>query len=250
MKWAMRRLWLLGWVFGPCVSSTALPESLFSAGSEAYVAGHYASAAQAFRQAAGLQPASGTLQNLGNAEWQRGRTGPAILAWEQALWVDPFNEEARTNLRFARKTAQLESAELAWYEVVSTWLPANCWPWIAGISFWLATGIVVLPAILRWRKIVWHQAVAAFGFAVFLLSVPAHLGVQTRSHVGFILQKDVPLRLTPTRDAQPITRLPAGELARLERSHGNYLLIRTSRATGWVERQQFGLICRPQGYTS
>jgi len=224
-------------------SAPASPaRALFQTGSAAYRAGEYSVAAIAFRQAAEFRPASGTLQNLGSAEWQLGSAGPAILAWEQALWLDPFNTSARENLRFARKTAQLESPELAWYEVVSTWLPVNWWAWLAGSSLWLAVGLVMLPGIFRLRKQAWHQAVAAFGFAVFLLTVPAHIGVDTRSRIGLVLKPDTPLRLTPTRQAQPVTRLAAGEPARLARVRGDYFLIRTSRASGWVERAEFGLI--------
>jgi tetratricopeptide (TPR) repeat protein len=230
-------------LFDLAVLAAASPaRALFQTGSAAYRAGEYSVAAIAFRQAAQLRPASGTLQNLGSAEWQLGSAGNAILAWEQALWLDPLNRSARENLRFARKTAQLESPELAWYEVVSTWLPVNWWAWLAGSSLWLAVGLVMLPGIFRLRKQAWHQALAAFGFAIFLLSVPAHIGVDTRSRIGFILKKDTPLRLTPTGEAQPVTRLAAGEPARLERVRGDYLLIRTSRASGWVERAEFGSI--------
>jgi tetratricopeptide (TPR) repeat protein len=216
-------------------------EELFREGVAAYHLGDYAGAVKAFRQSTTQQPASGTLQNLGNAEWKHGRAGAAILAWEQALWLDPFNEAARMDLRFARKTAQLEAPELAWYEVISTWLPANWWAWIAGTSLWLAVGMVMLPGILRRRKAAWHQAVAALGLMVFLLSVPAYIGLHTRSRIGFVLQKDTPLRLTPTREAQAVTRLAAGEPARFVRTRGNYVLIRTNRTLGWVEREQFGL---------
>ena len=47
-------------------------------------------AAKAFREASEREPASGTLLNLGLTEWRRGRAGPAILAWEQVRWIDPF----------------------------------------------------------------------------------------------------------------------------------------------------------------
>jgi hypothetical protein len=129
---------------------------------------------------------------------------------------------------------------------VSTWLPVNWWAWIAGLTFWLAVGAGTLPGILRWRKAAWQQAVAALALAVFLLSLPAQLGVDTRSRIGFVLLKDTPLRLTATHEAQFVTRLSAGDPARLERVRGNFLLIRTSRAVGWVEKDQFGLIC-PRG---
>ena len=219
------------------------PDALYQTGVAAYRAADYAQAAKAFRQSVTLQPSSGALQALGNAEWQQRRTGDAILAWEQALWLDPFNESARQDLRFARKTAQLEAPELAWYEVISTWLPVNWWAWIAGGSLWLAVGLGSLPGLLRRRKSTWQQATAALALMVFLLSIPALFGVQTRARLGFVLQKDTPLRLTPTLEAQALTRLAPGDPARWLRARGRYVLIRTSRALGWVERDQLGLIC-------
>ncbi|SPE54595.1 conserved membrane hypothetical protein [Verrucomicrobia bacterium] len=221
----------------------ASPEALFREGTTAYRSADYGLAAEAFRRCAGLQPASGTLQNLGNAEWQRGQAGPAVQAWEQALWLEPFNQPARQNLRFARKTAQLEGPDLAWYEVVSSWLPVNWWAWLTGVSLWLAVATTTLPGIFRQRKAVWHQAVAAVALMVFLLSVPAHIGVHTRSRIGFVLQKDTPLRLTPTAEAQSTQRLVAGEPARCQRTRGRFVLVRTNHSGGWVEKGQLGLIC-------
>jgi tetratricopeptide (TPR) repeat protein len=222
----------------------ASPDALFRDGANAYRGGDYPHAAEAFRLSVSREPSSGALQNLGNAEWQCRRVGAAVLAWEQALWLDPFNQSARQNLRFARKAAQLEAPDLAWYEVVSTWLPAGWWAWIAGASFWLAVAAATLPGFLRRRKATWHQAVAAVALMIFLLSVPALAGVQTRSRITFIQQNDTPLRFTPTREAQAITRLAAGDPARCIRAKANYLLIRTSRTLGWVEQAQLGLTCR------
>jgi hypothetical protein len=238
--------WMLVLTFS-LAANAATSNSAFIGATQAYNAGDFERAAESFRQSAMQQPASGTLQNLGLAEWQRNKTGYAILAWEQALWLDAFNQSSRSNLRFARKAAQLESPELSWNEVVSSWLPVNWWAWIAGLSLWLAVGMGTLPGVLRLRKAGWHQALAAFGVMLFLLSVPAHLGVYTRSRMGFVLEKETPLRLTPTAEAQALTQLAAGEPARLVRARGNYVLVRTSRATGWLDHKQFGLICPRTG---
>src|SRR5690348_16377807 len=123
---------------GPSTLRAGSPGDLFRDGTEAFRAADYAGAIKAFRQSANMQPASGTLHDLGLAEWHRGHAGAAILSWEQSLWLEPFNTGTRGNLRYARKIAQLEAPELTWYEVVSTWLPANWWAWIAGISLWSA----------------------------------------------------------------------------------------------------------------
>src|SRR5436190_12243450 len=223
--------------------STVSAANSFELGTQAYRSGDYTNAATNFLAAAASRPSSGALQNLGLAEWRRGYHGAAIVAWEQARWLDPFNSEALNNLRFARRNDQLEAPELAWYEVVSTWLPVNWWSWIAGASFWFALGIATVPGILRLRKTAWQQACAAFSLAVFLLSLPAHFGVNSRAGLAFILQKNTPLRLTPTEEAQYVSRLQSGEPARIERTHGRFVLLRTNRALGWVERDQVGAIC-------
>jgi tetratricopeptide (TPR) repeat protein len=234
---------VLGVSFGAAMECAASVTVSFEEGIAAYNAGQYSQSAQAFRDSLEAKPASGTLLNLGLAEWRRGRAGAAILAWEQALWLDPFSGDARNNLHFARQVAEVDAPELTWYEVGSTWLPANAWAWLAGGSLWLAVAMVTLPTILRWRKAGWHQAMASLGLGVFLLSIPAHAGIVTRSQIGIVLEKNVPLRLTPTREAEVVSSLAAGEPARKLRTQGEYLFVRTRYGAGWVERKQVGLVC-------
>lgn len=225
-----------------CVSAGG--EDSFQSGVTAYEKRDFNEAARSFREAVVAQPASGTFQNLGNAEWKRGRTAEAILAWERARWLNPFDASSRNNLKFARDAAQLEAPVLAWYEVASTWLPSGAWVWIGAGSLWLAVGLLLLPGIFRWRKASWHQAVAALCLGIFLLSLPANAGVITRARIGFVMTSDTPLRLTPTVNAESVTRLAAGEPVRWVRARGNYIFIRTSHATGWVQREQFALVVR------
>ncbi len=238
--------WLSVICFAPSFAMAATAGSAaFQQGAQAYADGKFEQSASLFGEAARAMPSPGTLHNLGDAEWQCGHVGPAVLAWERAHWLNPLDRNTRTNLRFGRKAAQLDAPDLAWYEVCSAWLPAGWWDWIACLSFWLALGLVTLPGALRWRKADWHQAVAAAGFAIFLLTLPALVGVETRSKLGIVLQKDTPLRLTPTNDAQVIAKLPAGETARFERKRGHYLFIRTVITAGWVEQGELGLIAGP-----
>lgn len=223
--------------------SGATAESDFKAGLVAFESGQFAPAAEAWRASARIEPAIGTLLNLGLAEWRRGRAGAAILAWEQAAWVDPFDARVRNNLKFARETVSVETPTLTWYETTSSWLPANDWAWITGAGLTLALGMVTLPSALRWRKAGWHQALAALGLCVFLLSIPAHWGVVTRTEIGFVLERKTPLRLTPTEESEVLFELAPGEPARRVRSRGAFIFIRTANLSGWIARDQFGLIC-------
>lgn len=214
----------------------------FSEGIENYRAGNFSQAANQFRETISQQPSSGAFQNLGNAEWQQKQIGAAVLAWEQALWLNPFDHNARNNLKFARETAQLESPDLTWYEVASGWLPMNWWAWLTGISLWFAVGVLVLPGVLRWKKPVWQQASAALALVIFLLCLPAHIGTLTRAEIGFVLKPETPLRLTPTTNGQIVTRLASGEPARQIRSQGHFAFVRTRHTAGWIQQDSFRLL--------
>ena len=215
----------------------------FARGLELSRAGQFPEAAAAFEQSAAARPAAGTLVNLGLAEWQRGHAGAAILAWEQARWIDPFEPRAGENLRFARQVAQVDAPQLKWFEAVSAWLPPNAWVWLAGVTLWLAVGLLILPGIFRRPKAGWQQWLAALAFGVFLLSLTANFGVVSRTQTGIVLRKNAPLRLTPTRDGEIISAVAAGEPARRLRTRGNYVFVRTLGGAGWLDRSDFGPLC-------
>lgn len=220
----------------------AAADDFFAQGVADYHAGQFPEAAEAFEKSVAKHPAAGTLNNLGLAEWRRGHAGAAILAWERARWLSPFDSRAGENLRFARQLTQVETPRLKWFEAVSTWLPASAWLWLAGAGLWLAVGMMLLPGIFRRPKAGWHQALAAIGLCIFLFSLTANFGVVSRTKLGFVVEKNAPLLLTPTRDGEVTSTLTDGEPARELRTQGNYYLIRTDYGTGWIERDEFGLI--------
>lgn len=214
----------------------------FDQGVAAARAGDSEQAFHLFSESALVIPRSGTFHNLGNEAWRTARPGPAVLAWEQALWLDPGNENARTSLKYARKTGDLEEPDLHWFEVCSAWLPQQWWPWTAAASFWIAVSLLVLPPVFRWRHRDWFQALAAASAAVFLLCLPALTGLNSRANLGFILPREAALRVTPTTEAQVLTYLPSGEPARWQETRGKYALIRTRYTVGWVLHSELGLI--------
>jgi len=225
----------------------AAPETHFHAGVAAYEAGDYAVAARAFSDSLAVQPAAGTLLNLGLAEWRRGRTGEAILAWEQSAWLDPFNSAARKNLIYARENVPVSPPDLTWFEQTSTWLPAGFWAWITGGTLSLAVALVTVPAFLRKRKAGWHQTIAALAFGIFIVSLAPAVGIVTRSNLGIVTEKNTSLRLTPTLAAEPVAALSPGEPVRELRRRGNYLFVHTQIGNGWVERRQIGFVIpRPE----
>ncbi len=222
--------------------SSAATNEVFKQGILLNDAGKFPEAAAVFRKEIQAQPSAGALVNLGLAEWQSGHAGAAILAWERAGWVDPFDERARKNLAFARQVAQVDAPELRWFETASMWLPPNAWVWLAGGGLWLGLGAVVLPRVCRWRKSGAQQTLAALGFCLFIAAMTANFGVVTRTNFGVVLKKNAPLLLTPTQEGEIISTLSAGESARVTRRRGNFLFIRTTMGSGWVARENFGFL--------
>jgi hypothetical protein len=232
----------LGVLAGSLASARAATNDWFVEGTSAYRIGEFAGSAQAFEKAAAVRPAAGTYVNLGLAEWQRGHAGSAILAWERAQWIDPFNKAAAGDLRFARQVTQLDAPQHKWFETLSSWLPPAAWLWIAGGSLWLAVGMILLPTVFRRQKAGWHQTLAAFGICIFLFSLAANWGVISRTNLGFVVDDNAPLLLTPTQDGEETSTLTSGEPARKVRTLGDYYLIRTESQTGWIKREQFGMV--------
>ena len=216
--------------------------ALFQESSDLYIDALYDESAQAFRQILQESLSAGTLHNLGNAEWQRGDIGQAILAWEHARWPNPFNANTSANLRFARRSAELPDPQLGWHETCSSWLPVSAWAWLACAGFWVAVVAVLLPSIVRWRCVGWVQGLAAIGCGLFLLAGPGILGVESRRQLAVVLPNEVSLRLTPTSTAQVLTKLPAGDIVRIKRKRGAYLYVRTPEGGGWIQQQEAGRI--------
>jgi hypothetical protein len=237
--------WLSVVACGPSSGAAAVePGERFRKANEAYAAGDFAEAVYELRELVGEGKfASGALHNLGNAEWKVGRPGYAVLAWERARSLNPFNRNTDANLRFARDKARVEAPTPAWHEQYSRWLPAGLWLVIASAGLWGGVALLTLPRLLGWRRADWHQGIAAALLAVFLLSVPALFGLSQRSRLGVVLEDETPLRLTPTREGETLAKLPAGEMARVERERGDYYYVRAEGdRAGWVRMADFARV--------
>lgn len=237
----LRLLFLCAWLL-PAWSGRTATDLPFATGEAMFQSGDLAGAAVFFEKVAKQNPSVGAFNNLGIVEWQRGRAGGAILAWERARWIAPFDQDAQQNLTFARTVLQANEPELRWHEHASLWLPPNAWVWLAGASLWLAVGAMTLPPLFRRRRTSGLQWLAALAFGLFLFCLAANAGVVSRTQLGFVLKRNAPLQLTPTRESESVMTLAAGEPVRRLKTRGNFYLVRTAFGTGWMERNSIGLV--------
>ena len=82
----------------------ALPQLHKNAGDQAYRAGHYDEAFDAYRRAVKLNPSLGgdVYFKLGNILYKRSDRDGAMKCWQRALELDPENAIVRTNLEAVR----------------------------------------------------------------------------------------------------------------------------------------------------
>ncbi len=232
-------------LFGAMQSLAAsTPDDRFSKASAAYAAGEFAEAVEELRALSDERNFSaGAQHNLGDAEWKVGRHGHAVLAWERARSLDPFSKNTEANLRFARQNVRVDAPLLAWHERYSTGLPGVWWIVIASAGLWGGVALLTLPRLLGWRRADWHQGLAAALLAIFLVCGPALFGVWKRSQFGVVLEDETALRLTPTREAETLVKLPSGEMGRVERERGEYFYVRADGdRAGWVRKADFALV--------
>jgi len=128
-------------------------DALWEQGCAAYDDEHWEAAAGAFQAlvAAGVDDAS-VHYDLGNALFRLGRYGPAIVAYERALLLEPGAADAERNLDAAERAAlaaarddpaaALGRAESSWVERLVRRLTADTWAtlfaaaWLAGFAGW------------------------------------------------------------------------------------------------------------------
>jgi hypothetical protein len=240
---SLLRALVLNWLLIAAAQAVS-PDERFAAANKAYASQDYAEAAYQLREAV-LEGAwsHGALHNLGNAEWKVNRPGYAVLAWERARSMNPFDRNTAANLRFARTQAELVVPVRPWFEHYSEWLPSPAWLWAGSLGLWGGVALLTLPRLLGFRRADWHQGVAALLLAIFLLTVPAMVGLYTRQQIGVVVEEDTALRLTPTREGEALTRLRAGEVGRVENTRGEYFYIRAEGdRAGWVHQREFARI--------
>jgi hypothetical protein len=246
LAWALIGCSLVGstWANAPQTTTGAEVEAAkrkdFDQATELYRAGNFAEAEALLNRLSWSSAAPGALHNLGNAEFKLGNVGTAILAWEQAHSLDPWNRNTTANLRFARNHAALLPPSLSWSEKYSSWLPADCWLWTASLCFWVGLACLALPPLLARPRTAWTQAGAVVTLSTFILTLPALAGLSSRARLGVVTRAEAPLRLTPTQEGEVLGKLPAGDVARVELTRGPYLYVRgDGDRAGWVHGDEF-----------
>jgi tetratricopeptide (TPR) repeat protein len=214
--------------------STPAPQA-FADGVAAYQKNDFAQARALFAVAEGKAVSAPLEYNFGNACFQAGDYGAAVLHYLRALALNPRDPDAQQNLALARRTANITVADPTRLENFADLLNTHSWAWVAAIAGWAAIYLAFLPRLYRWRGAM-PWLLCATTAVIALAAIAGFYGAQTHARDGVVLRADTPVKLSPTENSPAIGTLQSGEVAQILEEHGGYFKVQpASGQPGWVD---------------
>lgn len=163
------------------------PDAIMEQANEAYMEENYGKALELYERIPGMELESASLyHNMGNAWYQKGHLGKAILNYERALMLSPSYTPALHNLRIARSQIVNPIEEMPlmfyqrWHNALTGLLSADGWA-ITGIVslFFIALCIALFVAS---RSVFLRKLYTLLAAVVFLVSVVAFYSAGRQHH--------------------------------------------------------------------
>lgn len=227
---------------GPGVrAEESSPRARFAAGLAAYRKGDWVAAAETFGALDPKHRSPAVQMALGNALYQQGRTGPAVLAWYRGALLDPFAEDLAHNLELVTGHPPWGSGPLG--VALKTYLAPDPATLEAAVLLGLATALVGY-GLLRWGRRRWGLVPTAVGLGVAGLALGWCLArearVLTRGRAVMVALQPVVATAGPgaVPDFPRVFELRPGTPVRIHRGSGSFRQISLpTGAAGWVPRE-------------
>ncbi len=250
----------------PQTAAPADAAAAFEQANAAFAAGRYDAAAAAYRALADRLPRVDLYFNLGTAEANAGRLGPAVWAFEQALVLDPADDDARHNLESVRQSALHRGLSATGGDLrfilpgdddVGTGLLTALTPATATfgfVGFWGAMfGLMISVRSGRRRGLedtrqtvlTLGAVTAALGALAFGALLAGRILIVREASYGIVVADKGQVQAGPGEQYRPVARVMAGVKLRLRGEDTDwYQVVLPDGGTGWVKRDE---IARLQG---
>lgn len=218
----------------------------FQEAQAAYDAGQYEKAATLYQHLDEQgQGHAAVLFNQGNALYRLGRIGPAVAAYQRALYEQPRDPDIRANLKLVQQQVGALAAEPDARGRFLGHLSQREWRRLGTLAWWLAAGLGIAYWLTGRRTPLKRLAYVAF--LVALLSVAGwwHWH-QFRAHPdAIILPANVQALFAPMPGALVHFALPEGSKVSVRETNGAWHKVAVGQQEGWIPTTSCVLLSLP-----
>ncbi len=228
------------------LSSPQDPEAIFDKGISLYTDGNYKEAIEEWDKLVYSGYTSYDLfYNLGNANFKSGSMPGAILYYEKALLMRPFNEDVKYNLEIARSyiTDSFESLPelflVRWYKMVSLIFHSNVWSIISLVAFVASLSLILIYLFsirIGIKKISFLAGLLMLVISVFAISLSYQNTILTiKKQNAIIFAPAVTGKSSPDESGKDLFLIHEGTKVRIEDELGGWYEVRLSDGNvGWI----------------
>lgn len=242
----MRTLWTIAWTLCALLSAAQTTQEWFEEGNEWYQTGNMQEAIYAYEQALedGLHSA-GLEYNLGNAYFNLGKLGLALVHYERALALQPNDEEILHNLQIAKnaridKITPLPQTFLQrLFGGFSTLFEKNTWYLLSILLVALCAASIVVVVrskrlVIKRSAFVLFWVLLGLGLWTLLTAMQMDRLESSRSLV-IVVQKNSYVKNAPEPTATDLFILHEGSYGyRKESRNGYFRIVLEDGKIGWL----------------
>jgi hypothetical protein len=183
-----------------------------------------------------------SLYNLANSYARAGKPGMAVLNYERAALLAPYDPDIAVNLQYVRTSAHVLTeppSRFAW--IVQFASPTSAaWLGVLGIAL-LGTAFLAKRVTHRF---LWIRAGGMLvGATLITLTVSNAMLLWPRMHEAVVLTSQTPALVSPVPMADTAFVLSEAETVTMTAKHEDFILVRTRGGlSGWVARGNLGAV--------
>lgn len=182
------------------------------------------------------------LYNLANSYARAGKPGLAVLYYERAALLAPYDEDIEANLQNVRAAAHVPAEPRKRFtRIAETASPAlAAWIGVVGIAL-VGAGLLARRITPRFRRVL--TCGILLGIVLITLTVSNAMLLWPRMHEAVVLIDQTPARVAPVPMGDTALVLPEAATVTVAAEHEDFLLIRTRDGlAGWVARANLGAV--------
>ena len=222
------------------------PDDTFSEGIEYYASGDFAAAIDTWEKLVSSGFSSHDLYyNIGNAMFKIGNIPGAILYYEKALLLRPFNEDISYNLEIARSyiSDDFETIPelflIRWYKMLSLLFHSNTWAIVSLLIFVLSLGLTLVYLMslrIRLKKLSFVGGLLMLLISIFSLSLAyQNTTLSKRKQSAIVFAPAVTGKSSPDESGKDLFLIHEGTKVQIEDELGGWYEVRLSDGNiGWV----------------